>query len=404
MPPVTQPHLVDVAVDLSSGLLLDATTHARDRPRHHGMGTKVHITQDRDNVVFDAEDSSDSEPFFVAVASEAALYEKSDFVTVGREPEEVQAAYPGLDVIDARPGSALAQPGQLLEAIARRCSTQTRHLLLFDSLEAMSEAWTQETAKRFFARACPLLFGLGAIAYWSLMPARHSPALRREIEGITQCVLVVGDGRLRIAKAEGRPLGIEGSVFRYRLEQGRPVLAAAPAAARLGSALRALRTERHLSQRELARLAGVSASAISQAERGRRGLSLETLLDLAGKLNITLDDLLRGEVSPGYRLARRDDPRRAETGRPLPLFDDPRAGLRVYLVRISPGATATPDFTHKGVELVTVAAGLVQVQLASGSPVLRQGEALMADRSGVAGWRNLSDREAIVFWVLHDQP
>jgi hypothetical protein len=36
--------------------------------------------------------------------------------------------------------------------------------------------------------------------------------------------------------------------------------------------------------------------------------------------------------------------------------------------------------------------------------VLRQGEALIADRSGVSGWRNLSDREAIVFWVLHDDP
>ena len=88
----------------------------------------------------------------------------------------------------------------------------------------------------------------------------------------------------------------------------------------------------------------------------------------------------------------------------MPLLDDPRAGLRVYLVRLSPGGAATPDFTHKGVEVVNVATGLVQVLLASGSPVLRQGEALIADRSGVAGWRNLGDREAIVFWVLHDDP
>jgi transcriptional regulator with XRE-family HTH domain len=274
--------------------------------------------------------------------------------------------------------------------------------LLFDSLEAMSEAWNQETAKRFFARACPLLFGLGAIAYWSLIAARHSPALRREIEGITQCVLAVGDGRLRIAKAEGRPLGIEGSVYRHGLENGRPVLAAAPAAARLGAALRALRSSRRLSQRDLAHLAGVSPSAISQAERGRGGLSLETLLDLAGKLNITLDDLLRGDVSSGYRLARRDDPCGEEKDRPVPLLDDPRVGLRVYVVRLSRGAAATPDFAHKGVEVVTVAAGLVQVLLESGRPVLRRGEALIADTTAVAGWRNLSDREATVFWVLHD--
>jgi len=180
------------------------------------------------------------------------------------------------------------------------------------------------------------------------------------------------------------------------------VLEAAPAAARLGAALRGLRVSRHLSQADLARLAGVSPSAISQAERGRRGLSLETLLDLAGKLNISLDELLRGDVAPGYRLARRDDPRLAESDRPAPLLDDPRTGLRAYLVRLSPGGSASPDFSHKGVELVTVASGLVQVLLASGSPVLRQGEALIADRSGVSGWRNLGDREALVFWILQD--
>ena len=284
-----------------------------------------------DNVVFAADDAADVEPFFLAVAAQLALYEAAAFVTLVRDPDELSRAYPGLDVIDAREGSALAQPRPLLDAIAARCAGSPRQLLLFDSLEAMSDRWGRETAGRFFSRGCPLLLGLGAIAYWSLPAAGHAPTLRREIEGITQCVFVVGDGRLRIAKAEGRPPGVEGSVYRYTLEEGLPVLAAAPAAARLGAALRSLRISRHLSQADLARLAGVSASAISQAERGRRGLSLETLLDLAAKLNITLDELLRGDVAPGYRLARRDDPRHAETDRPVPLLDDPRAGLRVYL-------------------------------------------------------------------------
>jgi transcriptional regulator with XRE-family HTH domain len=357
-----------------------------------------------DNVVFAADDAADVEPFFRAVAAKAPLYAASAFVNLVREPAELAEAYPGLELVDARAGSPLAQPRPLLDAIAERCTGAPRQLLLFDSIEAMSERWGRETAGRFFSRGCPLLLGLGAIAYWSLPAARHTPALRREIEGITQCVLDVGDGRLRIAKAEGRPPGVEGSVFRYGLAAGLPVLEAAPAAARLGAALRSLRVSRHLSQADLARLAGVSPSAISQAERGRRGLSLETLLDLAAKLNITLDELLRGDVAPGYRLARRDDPRHAETDTPVPLLDDPRAGLRVYLVRLSPGGSATPEFAHKGVEVVNVATGLVQVLLASGGPVLRQGEALIADRSGVTGWRNLSDREAIVFWVLHDDP
>lgn len=356
-----------------------------------------------DNVVWDAEAGADVVPFYRAVAATRDRYDAAAFVALSSDPELLEREFPGLDLVDARPGSDLAQPRPLLEAIRKRCSTQERHLLLFDSLDAAGTHWGRETAGRFFARACPMLLGQGAIAYWSLTPGRHAGALRREVENVTQCVVVLADGRLRIAKAEGRPPGVEGSVFRYAVEAGRPVLEAAPAAARLGAALRALRVSRRMSQSELAGLAGVSSSAVSQAERGRRGLSLETLLDLTGRLGITLDDLLRGEVAPGYRLVRRDDPRQAIRDEPVPLLDDPRAGLRAYAVRLSPGGSAEPAFAHKGVEVVAVANGLVQVLLETGRPVLRTGEALIADTSGVAGWRNLGEREALVFWVLHDE-
>jgi len=59
----------------------------------------------------------------------------------------------------------------------------------------------------------------------------------------------------------------------------------------------ACRLRRDLSQSDLARLAKVPPSAISQVERGERGLSLETLMALSGRLNITLDELLGGEVT-----------------------------------------------------------------------------------------------------------
>ena len=90
------------------------------------------------------------------------------------------------------------------------------------------------------------------------------------------------------------------------------------------------------------------------------------------------------------------------SGGPHPLLDDPQAGLRAYVLRLGPGESATPGIVHKGVELVTVASGLVQVQLTTGQPVLRSGEALIAESSRVEGWRNLADRDALVFWVLRD--
>jgi transcriptional regulator with XRE-family HTH domain len=355
-----------------------------------------------DNVVFEPDSTDAAVPFFTAIAEHSEVYDHAAYVTLTLDPEKINRDYPSLGVIDARPHTPLAEAGALLNEVRRRSKPQARTLLVFDPLDDMAARWGTDMARRFFTRCCPMLLEVGAIAYWSLSQGERFEPLRRDVEDVTQCVLVVRDGRLRIAKAEGRPVGVQGSVYHYKLADGKPELTQAPAAARLGGALRAVRMQRQLSQAQLAQLADVSASAISQAERGQRGLSLETLLTLTANLHITVDELLRGHVSPGYRLGRRDDPAAAPTGTPIPLLDDPEAGLRAYLVRLAPGATATPNLDHKGTELVAVIGGLVQVQLTSGRPVLRQGEALLADRSSIRGWRNIAQRPAALFWVIRD--
>jgi transcriptional regulator with XRE-family HTH domain len=355
-----------------------------------------------DNVVWESDGEEAVAPYFGALSDQRDAYDLAAYVTLDRAPEDVRAAYPGFEVIDARATGPLGRPAPLLQAIYDRCDRVARSLLLFDPLDAMAARWGTDTARAFFVRCCPHLLEVGAIAYWSVGHGAAVATLRREISEVTQCVFSLSDGRLRIAKAEARGPGVEGSVFRSSVRNGRPELEAAPAAARLGTALRAVRMQRHLSQSDLARLLGISPSAVSQAERGRRGLSLETLLDACTKLDLTLDELLRGDVNPGYRLARRHDPRRRSDGRPLPLVDDRQTGLRAYLLTLAPRGHATPHLTHKGVELVAVVGGLVQVLLESGRPVLRRGETLLAERTAVLGWRNLGESEATLFWILRD--
>ena len=355
-------------------------------------------------MVFAVTEGATAEPFYRAVAASDVAYDHRLFVRL----QEDSPAYPGFDVLDARAASKLAQPAPLLHAIVERCRGTERHLLLFEGLDVMAARWGAEVAARFFATCCPQLLELGAIAYWTMSASDGHVALRRTVEEVTQCIFLLDQGRLRIAKAEGRSPGIQGSVFRCSVDSDPPALPAltpAPMVARIGNALRAARLQRNLSQSDLARIAGVSASAISQAERGQRGLSLETVLGLATGLNVTLDELLRGEVATGYRLGRRRYPprRRAEDrSEPLPLLDDRQAGLRVYLVRIPRRGSAKPHLEHKGIELVTVASGLVQVLLATGRPVLTTGEALLLDETPIMGWRNLGAGEATLFWTLRD--
>jgi len=191
-------------------------------------------------------------------------------------------------------------------------------------------------------------------------------------------------------------------MFRYSVKDGGLQLQPTQAAARVGAALRAYRLRRDLSQSDLARLAGVSPSAISQVERGERGLSLETLMALSGRLNVTLDELLGGEVTPDYRIGRRHGLGTAPAGSILPLLDDAEAGMRAYLVSLPRSATVEAPFTHKGAELVGVVSGLIQVLLSSGRPVLRRGETLLASRRGIDGWRNVGEGDAQCLWVLRD--
>ena len=357
-----------------------------------------------DNVVWvwEAGEASSQGLVYDAIARRHDDFDKSGYVVASSDPAEVRKRWPWIEPLDARRGTPISSPRMLLDAIRQFCVPARNPLLLFDSLEELSSRWGMQAAGEFFGRCCPMLLDFGAIAYWSVPGASHYRSLHRDIEQITQCIIVVGEGRLRISKAEGRPPGTQGQLFRYSVQDGRPQLQPALAAARVGAALRSYRMRRELSQSDLARLAEVSPSAISQVERGERGLSLETLLALSRRLNITLDELLGGEVTPDYRIGRRHGVGNVTAGSLIPLLDDAEAGMRAYLISLPRSATVEAPFTHKGAELVGVVSGLVQVVLGSGRPVLRRGETLLASRRRIDAWRNVGESEAQCLWVLRD--
>ena len=356
-----------------------------------------------DNVVWVWEGSDPPQQlFYDAIAQRRDDFGATGYVAASSDPAEIISRWPWLDILDARKGTPITSPRHLLEAIRQFCARAPRPLLLFDSLAPLADRWGMRIASGFFGHCCPMLLDLGAIAYWSVPGASQYRTMHREIEQITQCIIVVGEGRLRISKAEGRPPGAQGQLFRYSVQDGTLQLQPAQTAARVGAALRAYRLRRELSQSDLARLAGVSPSAISQVERGERGLSLETLMALSGRLNVTLDELLGGEVTPDYRIGRRHGLADTRRGSVLPLLDDAEAGLRAYLISMPRSATVEAPFAHKGTELVGVVNGLVQVLLGSGRPVLRRGETLLASRRGIDGWRNVGDTDAQCIWVLRD--
>lgn len=272
--------------------------------------------------------------------------------------------------------------------------------VVFDGLDGLVRRWGAPAARSLYTHVCPRLFERGAIAYWTGTRAWVSPGLLDSIERIAQCVFDLRDHRLRVAKAEGRPPRIHGSLVDVvadsdgdGFELGREHVVG-----RIGAGLRRIRQARNLSQTQLASLAEVSPAAISQTESGRRGLSLDTLVPLCEKLGIGVDDLLGAPDTRDVVLARRD--RLQIDDGVVALHDDPTAGLRAYLIRLEPGASKAPPFTHKGVETVLVADGLIIVDAGDESPVLRTGDGVLVRRAVIERWTNLGDRPAQFFWIV----
>jgi transcriptional regulator with XRE-family HTH domain len=353
-----------------------------------------------DNVVWQL-DGAPAEPFYVAIAALSETFDTRTYVAVG-EPGPGPLVGAGLAVTHAGPGSALPQPADLLREVHRLCHPPGRRLLLFDSLDRMVAAWGANGARGFFARCCPLLLEVGAIAYWS-MSARETPAAVRDtVETVTQCVLRVDDRSVRVAKAEGRGAGARGSVLQWHVEDGVPVLAPVELVGRVAASLRSVRRSRGISQQDLAALAGVTASAISQAERAERGLSLATLVRLSTALGVTIDELLHGEDPELYRIGRRtEDPQRG-LERTITLLGSIDDELHIDLVHLDAHEAGSPPARRNGsgTGIVAVASGLVNVQIAGQTPAVRHGEVLVADSDRVEGWRNLGTTEAVLFWIV----
>lgn len=339
-------------------------------------------------------DGTSVEPFYRAIASQSRVFDARIVVALGDAVNTFGA--PGVAAMDVVRGGRAAEARQVLGEIQRLCRRPDRRLFLFPSLDAMARTWGVGDTRRFFVRVSSLLLDAGAIAYWS-MAARDAPAeLHRAVAAVAQCVLRVDERSVQVLKAEGRRDAVIGTVLRWHVEAGRPLLAPPEVADRVAASLRAIRHARHLSQHDLGDMAGVTASAISQVERAERGLALSTVARLSTALGITIDGLLSG-ASPEYRIGRRSDGHGSERPQPL-LGADP--DHVVELVRLGPRQSGGPVRERTGQGIIAVAAGLVQVTVAGQTPTLRRGEVLVADSARIERWRNLGHGDAMAFWIV----
>lgn len=173
----------------------------------------------------------------------------------------------------------------------------------------------------------------------------------------------------------------------------------------LGPQLRAARERSGLSVRELARRIGVSASLLSQVERGLAQPSVGTLWAVVTELGLSLDSLF---APPRARAAV---VQRAE-GRPalelqggvvwerLTASPDPDADFA--FVTYPPGADSgagDPPTTHRGREYGYVISGRLQVEVGTETLELGPGDAVAFGSQTPHRFRALGDEPVRAVWL-----
>lgn len=136
--------------------------------------------------------------------------------------------------------------------------------------------------------------------------------------------------------------------------------------------LRSLRTTLGLSLDDLAERTNLSASTISRIETGRRSISLDVLLPIAGALQVDLDSLLAVDEDDDVVIRPNATGSGAKT---TWMLSRPTAGRVAMKMRLEPVEPGPEPRVHPGHDWFFVLEGRVRLTLGDREIVVEEGEA-----------------------------
>lgn len=289
--------------------------------------------------------------------------------------------------------------------------------LVFESITGMQELWGgEEKILSFYAHSCPRLYELNTVAYWIMEKEAHSTKLRAHINQIAQVAIELSIKRgttfLTILKAEKRGTDNLHKPFKYWTndfiitfeEENR-----ASGKLDLGKKLKEIRTKRGFSQSELAKMVGLTPSAISQVESNLIYPSLPALVKMAEVLSAEVSSFFQTgsaltrkvvfSLADSVPVKLQDITNDIMSARILtPVDFQPKAEL--YFLEFSPGKKLTHHFfSHKGEELGYVLSGRLQMNLPKSVHKLKPGDAIYLSAETPSQWMNPGPGIARLLWI-----
>lgn len=173
----------------------------------------------------------------------------------------------------------------------------------------------------------------------------------------------------------------------------------------VGKRIRSLRRLQGLTSEELARLAGVSQSMISQIERGQVSPSLETLWKLSHSLKVPMFSFLETEVSNAVTISRAGETKSIKRVRPNVSYQllSPSSGKQMSFFKmiVVPGEDLdAPLMYHAGEEGGLMLAGSLRVEVEGEIHMIYEGDSIYFDSTLPHRFVNVGDEDAVAVWAM----
>ncbi len=176
---------------------------------------------------------------------------------------------------------------------------------------------------------------------------------------------------------------------------------------RLGERIKKRREVLQMHLNDVARIAGISAGALSQIENAKAFPSILTLKAISGALNSTVGELIGDSDSmdknPLIKYSERKFVNKNATGTSLYLLSHHETGklMDTFLLVMAQDSDSTGFFkAHSGQELCHVLKGEVDFELEDSSYNLKTGDSIYYNSSRFHHVSNKNFEEAELLWVV----
>ena len=177
-----------------------------------------------------------------------------------------------------------------------------------------------------------------------------------------------------------------------------------PSKQELGERIRRSRLERNLTLKDVELKAKVSATHVSEIERGMTSPTVGALAKIAGALGVEPSYFLRGST-PSVCVVRRRS-RKVLTydhwGAKINCLSTGIDGSRMSFleVELDPGLTHNLEpLTHTGEELIHILKGVVEIRISADRHLLKEGDSIHFQSREPHTIRNIGDGHSRILWV-----